>query len=61
MAFVEVAANTLDDAYEIENSLRFNSSDSPKLQLTTGSNGDREKFTFSCWFKVVKIWGQTKH
>ena len=57
MAFVEVAANTLDDAYEIENSLRFNSSDSPKLQLTTGSNGDREKFTFSCWFKVCQDMG----
>ena len=31
MAFVEVAANTLDDAYEIENSLRFNDVDNSYL------------------------------
>jgi len=54
MAFLIGGANTLDDAYEIEKSLRFNSGDSPKLQITTGSNGDREKFTFSCWFKVCQ-------
>ena len=57
MAFLEIGANTLDDDYEIENSCRFNSGDSPKLQLTTGSNGDREKFTFSCWFKVCQDMG----
>ena len=54
MAFTEIGANTLDDSYEISNSLRFNSGDGPKLQITTGSNGDRRQFTFSCWFKIAQ-------
>jgi len=54
MAFTEIGANTLDDSYEISNSLRFNSGDGPKLQITTGTNGDRRQFTFSCWFKIAQ-------
>ena len=57
MAFVEVAASTLDDAYEISNSLRLNDGDGPKLQITTGSTGDRRQFTFSCWFKLAQNTG----
>ena len=54
MAFTEIGANTLDDSYEISNSLRFNSGDGPKVQITTGTNGDRRQFTFSCWFKIAQ-------
>ena len=55
MAFVEVAANTLDDAYSIENSVRFNDGDSPKLSRTPSSNGNRDIWTFSCWFKKTNV------
>ena len=51
MAFVEVAANTLDDAYSIENSVRFNVGDSPHLEITPSSTGDEQKWTFSTWVK----------
>ena len=50
MAFVEVAANTLDDGvYEISNSLRFNSDDSPSLALTFGADGSATQFCVSMW------------
>ena len=55
MAFVEVAANTLDDAYSISNSARFNDGDSPKLTRTPGSDGNRDIWTFSCWFKKTNV------
>ena len=51
MAFVEVAANTLDDAYEISNSLRFNDGDTASLSRSFGSSGNNKTFTFSCWIK----------
>ena len=38
-------------AYEIERSLRFNSSDSAYLQRTPSSAGNRQICTFSCWVK----------
>ena len=48
-----IPANTLSaDDYEISNSVRFNTADSPKLQRTTGSNGDRRQFTLSVWLKI---------
>jgi len=50
MAFVEVAANTLDDAYSIDNSLRFNDGDSPYLNITS-ADGNEDIFTFSAWIK----------
>jgi len=37
--------------YEISNSLRFNDGDSPKLEFTPSSTGNRRTFTFSFWFK----------
>ena len=55
MAFTEIGANTLDDAYEIENSCRFNEGDSPKLTRTPGSDGNRDIWTFSCWFKKTNV------
>ena len=60
MAFLEIGANSISDEYEIENSCRFNSGDSPKLQITTGSNGDRQKFTLSCWFKNSQDTGSSQ-
>ena len=50
MAFVEVAANTLDTGDFVTNSLRFNSGDSPELTKTFGTaNGDT--WSYSCWLK----------
>ena len=36
---------------EIRNCLRFNDGDSPKLEFTPSSTGNRRTFTFSFWFK----------
>ena len=38
-------------AYEIKRSLRFNSADSANLSYTPGSDGNKQKFTFSLWHK----------
>ena len=37
--------------YSIDQSIRFNDDDSPKLKRTFSSAGTEETFTFSCWFK----------
>lgn len=37
--------------YEIERSLRFNKADSAACGYTPASDGDRQKWTFSCWIK----------
>ena len=50
MAFLIGGANTLDDAYEIENSLRFNGSNS-EMEDTLGTPTNIKKFTISLWFK----------
>ena len=51
MAFVEVAANTLDDGvYEISNSLRCNGTDS-YLTFTLGTPTSQRIATFSAWGK----------
>ena len=53
MAFLEIGANSASDEYEISNSVRFNTGDSPKLQTTTGSTGSsNRKFTLSVYIKV---------
>jgi len=57
MVFPILGANTESAAYEIENSLRFNDGDSPKLQITTGSNSARDRFTFSAWVKKAQDTG----
>ena len=45
-----IPANTLSGDYEIDNSLRFNSGDSPELTKTFGTaNGDT--WSYSCWLK----------
>ena len=44
-------ARTLDSGYEISNSLRFNPSDSAKLNFTQGTPTSRRKWTYSTWVK----------
>ena len=52
MAFLIGGANTLDDSYEIENSLRFNDGDSAQLNRSFTADPDtRKKFTISFWTK----------
>ena len=38
-------------AYSIDNSLRFNDNDSPKLKRTTTGSGTQSTYTFSAWCK----------
>ena len=54
MAFTEIGANTLDGAYSISNSLRFNEPDDPQLSITPSSAGNRRTWTVSFWHKVGK-------
>ena len=42
-------------AYEIDQSLRFNSADSANLSRTPSSTGNRKTFTVSCWVKRAQI------
>ena len=46
-----IVGGTQSTGYEISNSLRFNDGDSPKLEFTPSSTGNRRTFTFSFWFK----------
>jgi hypothetical protein len=41
--------------YQIERSLRFNSSDSAYLSRTPGTAGNRKTFTFAAWVKRAKV------
>ena len=50
-----ITGGTQDTGYEISNSLRFNDGDSPKLNRTPSSSGNRKTFTISCWFKRGNI------
>jgi len=52
MAFLVGGANSAaDTGYDIDNSLRFNDDDSPYLNLTPSSAGNRRTFTLSVWAK----------
>ena len=53
MVFSILPANTESAAYEIDNSLRFNDGDNPKLAFTPSSAvvAERKTFTISCWVK----------
>jgi hypothetical protein len=46
-----LGANSVSGGYEIDNSLRFNDGDSAELTRTPGSEGDKQKHTFSMWVK----------
>ena len=50
-----LGANSVSGGYEVSNSLRFNDGDSPKLNRTPSSSGNRKTFTISCWFKRSNI------
>jgi hypothetical protein len=47
-----LGANSVSGGYEIDNSLRFNDNDSPRLTFTPSSAGNRKTFTLSVWFKL---------
>ena len=51
MAFLIGGANSAVSGYDIENSMRFNRDDSPRLTDTTNATGDKQKFTVSAWVK----------
>ena len=46
-----IGGNQLDTGYEVDNSLRFNSADSPILSRTPSSAGNRGIWTVSVWVK----------
>ena len=41
--------------FTVDRSLRFNDDDSPRLTRTLGSEGNRRKWTWSCWFKPSNL------
>ena len=43
------------EAYELEQSLKFNEARSPYLSRTPSSAGNRKTFTYSCWMKIGNI------
>ena len=49
--------------YDIEQSLRFDEPDDPRLTHTPASAGNRKLWTFSCWFKpsTVAVSGDETH
>jgi hypothetical protein len=55
MPFVILPTNSISGGYDITNSLRFNSGSSDYLSRTPASSGDRQKWTFSCWFKYTDL------
>ena len=46
-----LGANSVSGGYEIDNSLRFNEADSPKLTFTPSSATNQRTFSYSTWFK----------
>ena len=46
-----------DTTYEIDQSIRFNDGDSPKLTGSTGQTGDGTQWTISMWVKRGAIDG----
>ena len=47
--------NSASGEYEVANSCRFNNDDNAELSKTPGSDGNRRKWTFSCWVKRSQI------
>jgi hypothetical protein len=43
-----IAGGNESKGYDVENSLRFNDDDSPRLTKTFSSEGDKRTNTFSC-------------
>jgi hypothetical protein len=55
MPFVILPTNSASGGYDITNSLRFNSGSSDYLNRTPASSGNRQKWTWSGWFKKAVI------
>ena len=55
-----IGASAASD-YEIEKSLRFNSSDSVTLTRTFGTPTNTDKYTFSVWIKRTKFHDSAGH
>ena len=51
MTFPILGGNGAVASYSIDNSLRFNDGDSPKLERTPSSAGNRKTWTWSAWVK----------
>jgi len=54
-----VGSATAATTYSVANSCRFNRADSPDLQKTNGSSGNRKTWTFSAWIKRSNLTGVT--
>ena len=48
-----MGASGASTSYEIERSIRLNRSDDSYFEISRSSNGNRQKWTFSTWFKVA--------
>ena len=56
MSLLAVAgANSASGAYDIDNSLKFESNNSEKLYYTLSGNGDLQQMSFSCWVKRTEL------
>ena len=53
--FPRIGASGQSTGYTIDQSIRFNATDTPKLTRTPSSTGNRDKWTFSAWVKRGKI------
>ena len=48
-------ASGASSVYQIDQSIRFNQADSPYMEKTYGSNGNRQTWTLSFWTKLGKV------
>ena len=53
MSIFSIGGGNASGDYEIDQSLRFNEPDDPKLSKTLGASGDRLSWTVSFWFKLT--------
>jgi len=51
MPLIIGAKSATATGYAVDNSCRFNTGDSPELEVTNGTATDNQKWTFSCWIK----------
>ena len=55
MPFPILGSNSAVAGYEIDNSLRFNDNDSPKLERTVGTPTNEKIYTISLWCKKAGV------
>ena len=55
MVFPVVGGDGKPTGYDIDNSLRFEDGDAPRLTKTFSSSGNRRTVTFSAWFKLSNL------